>query len=316
MTTSATPAASPAATQSDNFLLPFQVGETAIRGRIVKLGAAIDQILARHPFEDPIKVLVGEAAALVAMMGSSLKFDGRLIFQARGDGPVSMLVSDYSAGGALRATASIGADKDFDGQASFSGLMGKGHVAITVDQGPDMERYQGVTPIEGDTLGGATISYFQQSEQIPTALKLFVGKLAAPGHGEMWRAGGIIAQFVPGEGGDRERGEAALRDLDDRDAWDRAAALLETTQADELLDPGLAAEDVLYRLYHEDGVRVFDRSPVAAQCSCTSDRITAVLKQYSKDDLRDMVEDGTISVSCEFCRTDYRFQPDGAPLTV
>lgn len=297
----------------DDFLLPFQVGDTAIRGRVVKLGPAIDAILSRHPFDEPVKVLVGEAAALVAMMGSSLKFDGRLVFQARGDGPAPMLVSDYTAGGALRATASVDEDAPA-GAKGLPALLGKGHVAITVDQGPDMERYQGVTPLEGETLSQAAVSYFQQSEQIPTAVKLFVGKISRPHEPDQWRAGGIIAQFVPGEGGERERGEAALKDEADRETWERAAALLETTQADELLDPVLSAQTLLYRLYHEDGARVFDASPVIAQCPCTIDRITAVLNRYSTEELADMVEDGQIKVTCEFCRTDYRFNPDGAPI--
>ena len=298
---------------NDNIILPFKVGETAIRGRVVRLGSSIDQILSRHPFPDEVKELLGEAAALTAMMGSSLKFDGRLIFQAQGDGPLSMLVADYTADGALRATASMGGEISED--TSLPALLGKGHVAITIDQGPDMERYQGVTPIEGDTLGAVAVSYFDQSEQIPTAVKLAVGRLSTPGNDDVWRAGGIIAQFVPGEGGERERGEAALNAPEDREAWERTAAFLETTQADELLDPSMTAETLLYRLFHEDGVRVFDSSPLHAECACNDSKIGAVLSRYSKEELADMVEDGAIRVTCEFCRVEYRFSPEGAPLS-
>jgi len=298
--------------KQDDVILPFKVGDTAIRGRVVRLGSSVDQILSRHPFPNTVKELLGEAVALAAMMGSSLKFDGRLIFQAQGDGPLSMLVADYTADGALRATASVG--NDIAEEKSLPVLLGKGHIAITIDQGPEMERYQGVTPIEGDTLGAVAVSYFDQSEQIPTAVKLAVGRLSTPGNDDVWRAGGIIAQFVPGEGGDRERGEAALSAPEDREAWDRAASFLETTQADELLDPALTAETLLFRLFHEDGVRVFDSSPLRAECACNDSKIGAVLSRYSKEELAEMVEDGAIQVTCEFCRVDYRFSPEGMPL--
>lgn len=294
---------------ADDFILPFQVGDGAVRGRIVRLGAAIDAILKPHGFTDAASELLGEAVALATLMGSSLKFDGKLIFQAQGDGDVRMMVADYVSDGAIRATASVPGEA---GTRGLAGLMGKGHLAITVDQGPDMERYQGVTPIEGKTLEEAAVGYFDQSEQIPTAVKLAVGKVYRPGGGEEWRAGGVIVQFMPGEGGARERGEAVLNSDDDVEAWNRASAFLNTTQADELLDPVLTAEDLLYRLFHEDGVRIFEARPLAARCSCNADKISAVLSRYSPDDLSDMADDGRIKVSCEFCRRDYWFDAAGA----
>lgn len=299
-------------TEDDNLILPFQVGDTAIRGRVVRLGTTIDQILSRHPFAKIANELTGEAALMAIMMGSSLKFDGRLIFQVQGDGPLSMLVSDYTAGGAVRATANISGEiADLQ---TFGALIGKGHLAITVDQGPEMERYQGVTELKGETLSDTAVAYFDQSEQIPTAVKLAVGRISRPGEPEQWRAGGIIAQLVPGEGGQRERGEASLSAQDDLMAWERAAAFLETTQADELLDPEISAETLLYRLFHEDGVRVFQPTSVKAECGCNSDKIGVVLSRYTREDLADMVEDGFISVTCEFCRTAYKFSESGQPV--
>ncbi|MDZ7629228.1 MAG: Hsp33 family molecular chaperone [Parvularculaceae bacterium] len=295
-------------TVRDDFILPFQVGDGSVRGRIVRLGPAIDQILSAHKFADPPSELLGEALALAALMGSSLKFDGKLIFQAQGAGDVRMIVADYTSGGAIRATASIGGPAAARG---LGALMGKGHLAITIDQGPDMDRYQGVTPIEGVTLEEAAVAYFAQSEQIPTAVRLAVGKVARPGKGETWRAGGVIVQFMPGEGGDRERGEAALKSADDEEAWSRAASLLATTQSDELLDPVLTAEDLLYRLYHEDGVRVFDARPLRAHCACNAGKISAVLSRYAPEELSDLAEGGRIKVSCEFCRRDYLFDAEG-----
>lgn len=292
----------------DDIIIPFEVGDGAVRGRIVRLGAAIDEILQPHGFPDAALELLGEAAALTALMGASLKFDGKLIFQAHGDGAVRLLVADYLSDGAIRATASIGGEAPGRGLAA---LMGKGHLALTIDQGPDMERYQGVTPIEGQTLEEAAAGYFDQSEQIPTAVRLAVGKVLRPGGSEVWRAGGVIVQFMPGEGGTRERGLAALNSVDDRETWDRAAAFLNTTQADELLDPGLPPENLLYRLFHEDGVRVFEAMAVRAACSCNAGKISAVLSRYSAEDLDDLLVDGLIKVSCEFCRRDYYFDREG-----
>ncbi len=292
----------------DDIIIPFEVGDGAVRGRIVRLGAAIDEILRAHAFADPVSELLGEAATLTALMGASLKFDGKLIFQAQGEGAVKLLIADYLSDGAIRATASIAGAIEERGLAA---LMGKGHLALTIDQGPDMERYQGVTPIEGKTLEEAAVGYFDQSEQIPTAVRLAVGKVVRPGEGAAWRAGGVIVQFMPGEGGKRERGEAALKSAQDREIWDRAAAFLNTTQADELLDPALSPEELLFRLYHEDGVRVFVAKPVRAACSCNAGKIAAVLSRYSTQELEGLLQDGLIMVSCEFCRRNYYFDDDG-----
>lgn len=299
---------------SDDIVLPFQVGETAVRGRLVRLGPAIDELLKRHDFPLPVKQLVGETAALVAMLGASLKFEGKLILQAQGDGPVSMVVADYTVGGALRATAKLQDGHDeVAGQAQgpeLHFLLRKGHMVMTIDQGADMERYQGVVPLEGPNLAKATVNYFAQSEQIPTAIELAVGQITDENGNETWRAGGIMAQFMPGEGGSRERGEEVLLEADDREAWNRAAILLETVKADELLDPTVAPEQLLYRLYHEDGVRVFDTSSAHFGCTCNREKIASVLAQYTRADIEDMIEDNAIEVTCDFCREKYRFELD------
>lgn len=297
---------------AEDFILPFQVADTAVRGRVVRLSGAIDEILSRHDFPDPVSTVVGEAVCLVAMMGAALKFDGKLIFQVQGDGVVPMVVADFSAGGALRATAKISDDiaPDIRGNA----LVGKGTIVMTIDQGPDMERYQGVTPLDGDNLGEAAVSYFNQSEQIPTAVRLAVGKISAPGEPERWRAGGIIVQFVPGEGGTRERGEEMMMNETDSEMWDRAEAFVNSTRDDELLDPAISAETLLYRLFHEDGVRVFDAQPLRAACGCNGEKIEAVLSRYSEEELADMVDGREIKVSCEFCRRDYHFSPQGQEI--
>lgn len=297
---------------ADNSIIRFQVGDTAVRGRVVRLGGAIDEILSAHQFPEAISELLGEAACVVSMIGVALKFDGKLIFQAQGSGPVSMMVADYKAGGALRATANLRGHAAGRGAAE---LLGKGHIAMTIDQGAEMERYQGVTPIEGASLADAAVAYFAQSEQIPTVVKLAVGKISLPGQAERWRAGGIMAQFMPGEGGNRARGEEMLMGQEDRESWERAAAFIETTQHDELLDPAVSVETLLYRLFHEDGVRVFDSQPVHARCECNQNKIAAVLERFAEDELGDMVEEGVIKVVCEFCRKEYRFTPAGDPMS-
>lgn len=298
------------ASRQDDFVLPFQVGDKGVRGRVVRLGPAIDEILSVHPFPDNVSALVGEAVCLAALMGAALKFDGKLIFQAQGDGPVAMVVADYAAGGALRATAKIRDGATPDGK-GVGALLGQGHIVMTIDQGPGMDRYQGVTALEGHDLSAASVAYFDQSEQIPTAVKLAVGRLSAPGEPDRWRAGGVMAQFVPGEGGARERGEEVLMSDDEREQWDRAAAFVGSIQDDELIDPSITAETLLFRLFHEDGVSVFDPRAVRADCACNSGKIAAVLSRYGAEDLRDMVEDGAIKVVCEFCRKEYRFTPEG-----
>ena len=292
----------------DDLIIPFEIGDGAVRGRLVRLGPAIDDILAPHNFPDAASELLGEATALAALMGGALKFDGKLIFQAHGEGEVRLLVADYASDGALRATASLKGEAETRGLAA---LMGKGHLVLTIDQGPDMERYQGVTPIEGATLEETAVAYFDRSEQIPTAVRLAVGKVMKKGAAPSWRAGGVIVQFMPSDGGARQRGEAVLKSAEDQEIWDRAAAFLNTTQADELLDPALSPEDLLYRLYHEDGVRVFEPKRLTARCSCNSAKITAVLERYSAEDLEDLADDGVIKVACEFCRREYFFDADG-----
>ena len=297
--------------QITDFVLPFQVGESAVRGRIARLSGSIDEILSRHDLPHEVSTLLGEAVTLVALMGAALKFDGKLIFQAQGKGPVSMVVADYAAGGALRGMAKTAGDI---GDRIGATLIGDGHIVMTIDQGPDMERYQGVTPLDGARLEEAAVAYFMQSEQIPTAIRLAVGRLSAPGEPDQWRAGGVMAQFVPSEGGVRERGSEMLMSADDQESWDRAAAFIQSTKDDELLDPAIEAETVLYRLFHEDGVRVFDRHPLRAECSCNPNKIEAVLAQYEAADLADMVEDGVITVTCEFCQRRFRFNEKGALL--
>jgi molecular chaperone Hsp33 len=252
--------------------------------------------------------LLGEACALAALVGASLKFEGRLIVQAQGDGPVSFVVADYDTTGALRGYCSFDAEKVVAASQGFvrpgaKALLGDGVFVMTIDQGPEMDRYQGITPIEGETLALCAETYFAQSEQTPTRVRLAVGQLQTDS-GFVWRAGGLLIQNIAGDA--QARGLA-------EDAWERAQALFETIGEDELIDPTLPAERLLYRLFHEDGVRMFRPKALRAFCRCSPERILNLLRSFPPEERVDMVEaDGKIRVTCEYCSRVY----DVAPETV
>ncbi|MBB4211144.1 molecular chaperone Hsp33 [Rhodothalassium salexigens DSM 2132] len=299
---------------ADNQVLPFRIEGQPVRGRAVRLGTAADRIIRAHDYPAPVAGVVGELAALSCLLGSMLKVDdGILTIQAKGSGPLSLLVGDFLAPGTVRGFAQVDRDrlKTLGKRPSLQGLMGKGHLALTLDQGPQTDRYQGIVALEGGTLAECAGTYFAQSEQLPTRILLHAGQDPVSGH---WRAGGIMVQDLPTGGGTPDDGGGDI----DHDAagepntepFNRATALMMSTRAEELLDPELALPTLLFRLFHEDGVRVFDSHPVAFGCRCSRDKIASVLARYSSEELSDMVEDdGLITVTCQFCNTDYRFEP-------
>jgi len=275
-----------------------------VRGRLVRLGPAIDEILTRHDYPAAVANLLGETCALAALVGSSLKFEGRLIVQAQGKGPAPYVVADYDTKGALRGYCRYDEKRLEEIQAGFAApgartLLGEGVFIMTIDQGPEMERYQGVTPIEGETLALCAERYFAQSEQVPTRVRLAVGR-ADRGEGQRWRAGGMLLQNIAE---DEARGATA-------EAWREAQFLFETLGEDELIDPALSAETLLYRLFHEQGVRLFPARPLVAFCRCSEERILTVLKAFDAGEREEMVEpDGHIHVTCEYCSRIYKVEP-------
>lgn len=289
----------------DDLVAAFQIEGWPVRGRVVRLGAAVDEILTRHAYPEPVANLLGEACALAAMVGSSLKIDGRLIVQAQGDGPVSYVVCDYDSEGSLRGYCRYDEARVAEVSKGFvrpgaRTLLGEGVFVMTIDQGPDTDRYQGVTPIEGETLALAAERYFDQSEQTPTRVRLAVGQLQTD-EGFVWRAGGLLLQNIAE---DAARGST-------EEAWERAQALFETLGEDELVDPTVPPEVLLYRLFHEDGVRLEAARPLKAFCRCSEERIRAVLKSFSPEERADMVEpDGAIKVTCEYCSRVYAIAPE------
>jgi molecular chaperone Hsp33 len=321
----AIPTRAPASTSADDTVQPFAVAALDSRGRVVRLGPAIDDILARHDYPAPVAKLLGEAIVLTALLGSSLKFRGKFILQTQTDGPVRMLVVDFTSPGRLRAcarydkervAAAIAADA-----ASAGALMGNGHLAMTIDQGPDMSRYQGLVAVNGGGLEAAAHEYFRRSEQIPTRIRLAVAEEFRMDGGKVrhrWRAGGILLQFLPKspermrqadlDPGDAPKGTAPHIVPED-DAWVEGRSLISTVQDIELIDPALSSERLLYRLFHERGVRVFRSVALEAQCSCSRDGVAAMLRSFSAEDRDHMVENGVISVTCEFCSNTYVFDP-------
>ena len=295
----------PAGRPADDLVAAFQIEGQPARGRIVRLGAVVDDILKRHAYPGPVANLLGEACALAALVGASLKFEGRLIVQAQGDGPVAYVVADYDTSGALRGYCSFDAarvaevSRDFERPGAQT-LLGQGAFSMTLDPRDAGERYQGVTPIEGETLALCAETYFAQSEQTPTRVRLAVGELTnASGHS--WRAGGMVIQNIAS---DDARGST-------EEAWERAQALFETLGEDELIDPQVAPETLLYRLFHEDGVRMFEPKPLRASCRCSDDRVMAMLRALPSADLAEMTEpDGTIKVTCEYCSRSYAVAPE------
>jgi molecular chaperone Hsp33 len=297
-----TPASAP---PSDDLVAPFQIESEPVRGRIVRLGPAIDDILNRHSYPDAVANLVGEACALAALVGASLKFDGRLILQAQGDGPVSFVVADYDTAGDLRAYCRFNEDRVAEACEGFSRpgaktLLGEGVFIMTLDQGPDMERYQGVTPIEGETLALCAERYFAQSEQTPTRVMLATAQVRDSGP-DRWRAGGIILQNIAGD--------AARGSTDE--AWNTVQAHFVTLGEDELVDPTISPATLLFRLFHEEGVRLFKTTPVRSRCRCSRDKILSVLGSFPSAERGDMVDvEGRIEVTCEYCSRVYQIEPE------
>jgi molecular chaperone Hsp33 len=326
MTSAEVPSRAPSAVADDDVIQPFEVAELDVRGRQVRLGAALDKILSAHAYPTPVAKLLGEAVVLAILLGSSLKFEGRFILQTQSDGPVNMLVVDFISPGQVRACARYNNEAvariEEAGSIPPSELLGTGHLAMTIDQGGDMNRYQGLVALAGGSLEDAAHEYFLRSEQIPTRVRIAVAEELIAGEDGLqhrWRAGGMLLQFLP-RSPDRMRqsdldpGDApegiTPHEVPEDEAWVEARSLVETVTDIELVDTALSSERLLYRLFHERGVRVFIPQPVEAKCTCSRENVTSMLASFSQDDRDHMVENGKISVTCEFCSTQYIFEPE------
>jgi len=301
----------------DDAVVPFAVEPLDVRGRVVRLGATIDHILAKHGYPTPVARLVGEACVLTVLLATSLKIEGRFQLQTRGDGAIGMLVVDFDTPDRLRALARFDAEK-LSARLRACDLLGTGHLAVTVEQSDATSRYQGIVALQGQGLEDAARQYFDQSAQIPTRVRLAVAENVT-GAGVQWRAGGVMTQFLPRSPERRYRADLDPGDAPGGltmatppadDAWIEAEALLATIEDHELVDPALSSERLLYRLFHEQGVTVFPAQDVRDACRCSNERIEAMLRRFTPLERRDMTgDDGLIGVTCEFCSTYRAFDP-------
>jgi molecular chaperone Hsp33 len=290
---------------SDDIVAPFSLDNAPVRGRIVRMGAgALDSILRRHDYPRPVALLLGEALCLAALIGSLLKAEGRLVVQAQGAGPVTLLVAEHS-GGALRGYARLeegAAARLSHNRMAPAALLGGGALVVTLEIEGE-QPYQGVVALGGDTLAACAESYFRQSEQTDTAIRLAVGEVSEASRASIWRGGGVLMQRLAG---DLVRGDTT-------EDWRRVGCLFVTIADDELIDPALPADRLLYRLFHEEGARMGASGPLRDRCSCSAGRLAATMRTFPADELRDLIEpDGLLHARCQFCARAYTIEPAAA----
>ncbi|SDZ79018.1 Hsp33 family molecular chaperone HslO [Rubrimonas cliftonensis] len=323
-----------AAPNGDDTVLPFELERADVRGRVARLDTALEAILAQHAYPDAVSALAAEAALLTALIGQTLKLRWRLSLQVRSEGAVRLIATDYfgpsESGEPARIRAYAGFDaervaaastdaKDF-GADPFA-LLGPGLFAMTIDQGPDMRPYQGMTPLAGGSLAACAETYFAQSEQIATRFHLSAALSAAPGEAARWRGGGVMLQQLPKASPHAAPAEPSAEDGlmraedvaamgDGAEAWRRVNILLDTAEAHELLGPVVGAERLLLRLFHEERPRVWPAQPVAFGCTCSRERVEAAMAQYSARDIETMTTpEGKVTADCQFCGARYAFDP-------
>ena len=287
---------------ADNLLRPFQLERSALRGRVVRLGALVDRVLTRHDYPEPVGRMLGELFVLAATLAGGLKFNGTFSLQIQSDGPVSLMLADCTNEGAMRGYARYDeARLARISRSDVQALLGHGRLAFTVDQNQLGQAYQGIVELSGPTLTDCMQAYFRQSEQLKTGLKIAVDRIADAG-GPRWRAGGIMIQRLADEARDDWSDEQALED------WRRTMLLLGTATAAELVDPHLAPERLLLHLFHEEGVRVFTPQGLRFGCRCSRERVETMLRRFPEHELDDMRDDdGDVVVTCQFCNIDFRF---------
>lgn len=288
---------------ASDFVQPFQIEGLGLRGRLVRLSPVVRAVLARHDYPPAVTALMAEALALSAVLASALKYEGVFTLQLRGDGPLSLVVVDITSAGDMRGyarcdTARLG-DTGPAGTASIPRLMGAGTMVFTVDQGPRTERYQGVTALEGASLSECAHAYFRQSEQVQTAIMLVAAPepdAAVDDATTGARAAALMIQRLAGP----DDGDASADEN-----WRRAVVLMSSVRAEELLSPVLSPAEVLFRLFHEDGVRLFRQRPLQAGCRCSQEKVERLVATFPRAEIAAMADNGHIAVTCEFCKAVY-----------
>jgi molecular chaperone Hsp33 len=281
---------------------PFYLPRRPVRGRLVRLGPLADALLTRHANPEPVTRLAGEALALVAGLAAALKFRGSFSLQAKGDGPLGLLLADCTDTLALRGyaraePARLAALLADDPAPSAATLLGQGYLAFTVDQGARMERYQGIVAIAGDSLADMALRFFESSEQTRCSVRLAAARTEAG-----WRAGALILEKIAGAGGVDPALDAAAQE----ESWRTATTLAATLTDAELLDDALAADRLLYRLFHAEGIAAGRPRALAYGCRCSRQHLAGILEGFGADDLDHMTVDDAIVMTCEFCNLDFR----------
>lgn len=286
---------------ADDIAKPFQLEQSALRGRLIRLGDTVDVVLTRHSYPPAVSRLLGEMFVLAATLAGGLKFKGTFSLQTRSDGPISLMVADCTHDGGMRGYAKFDADAVAAVERpSVPELLGKGHFAVTVDQ-EQSTAYQGLVELEGDSLTDCIHQYFRQSEQVKTGMKIAVQHLDDGAGTSFWRAGAVMVQCLPEEVSENQDNDA----IED---WRRTMMLLGTVKDAELIDPDLSPERLLLRLFHQEGVRIFDAQPLSFRCRCNRERVETLLRQFTPEDISSMKqEDGGLCVTCEFCNETYQF---------
>jgi molecular chaperone Hsp33 len=308
---------------ADAQILPFYLAEGSndvalIRGRMASVGRAANTILARHAYPEIVAILQAEALALAACLASTLKFDGVFTLQAKGDGPVRTLLADITETGALRGYAAFDDNRaalqaatlshDPTGPVRLGQIMGDGYIAFTVDDGGTNGRYQGIVELDNQYLSDAAMRWYENSEQLNTVVVCAAAR--AP---DGWQAVALMLQRIAAEGGKRGAmtwSDAAARAQSD-DAWNTAKTLLASVTRDELLDPALSPENIVFRLFNTLAPHSAPARPVADQCRCNVEKVEAMLQQLGEDEVEDLAdEDGNLTITCEFCKTKRAYHRD------
>ncbi len=287
----------------NDLILPFQVGGGAVRGRLVRLGPAIDSILDGHGYPEAVGGLLAETLALAAVLAGSLKYDGIFTLQAQGDGPVSLVMADVTSDGALRGYARHDVDKLAAVPAGpvVPSLLGGGYLAFTVDQGLKVDRYQGIVELAGTTLADCAKSYFTQSEQLDTEVKLVSRR---PKDGQGWQVAALMIQRMPGS----QPGAPILTADESHEAWRTAQILMHSVTEAELLDHTLAPGLLAFRLFHAENLQAWEPKALAARCRCSAESVARMLRGIPRAEIESLKDDsGKVVITCEFCRTDYAY---------
>ena len=292
--------------QNFDTCVSFFIDNGAYQGRLIRMSSVLDTIIGKHCYPRPVAAVVAESTVLAAMLASTLKYEGLFTLQTQSNGAVSMVVVDVTSEGKIRACASFDEEhlKQNQELRKTSGeieaaphLMGKGHLAFTVDQGPNTELYQGIVDLQGKNLTECALRYFKQSEQIDTDLKLF---LQAPeGESGSWLAAGIMLQKMPLKGGN----ESSPEEMEE--AWNEAKVFMESLTQDEVFDAELTSEQLLHRLFHANNLSISKCKNYSFGCS--REKLLQTLSTFSEDDINAMLENNKVTATCHFCSEKYVF---------